>query len=212
MSLWDIFRSLSPLNFAWNYFDFLLYFLWFVYCLFLGFLRFVFCFVGLPTIISCFRMLNFRSHILLFSFSLTLLAFSFLFLYFLFFHHFPDVWFCAFRFCWVWLTVHLPYCSLLRIPRPARHPAAQVRPSPKYIQIAILEPKNRWLVEPSSGTVSITAPPLAWQNVCFIHSSRPPTIYVLVSFNDWLFTATLTDRFLSWWGAEVGRCTPCFVV
>ena len=135
--------------------------------------------------------------------------FSFIFY---FFHHFPDVWFCAFRFCWVWLTVHLPYCSLLRIPRPARHPAAQVRPSPKYIQIAILEPKNRWLVEPSSGTVSITAPPLAWQNVCFIHSSRPPTIYVLVSFNDWLFTATLTDRFLSWWGAEVGRCTPCFVV
>ena len=135
--------------------------------------------------------------------------FSFIFY---FFHHFPDVWFCAFRFCWVWLTVHLTYCSLLRIPRPARHPAAQVRPSPKYIQIAILEPKNRWLVEPSSGTVSITAPPLAWQNVCFIHSSRPPTIYVLISFNDWLFTATLTDRFLSWWGAEVGRCTPCFVV
>ena len=135
--------------------------------------------------------------------------FSFIFF---FFYHFPDVWFCAFRFCWVWLTVHPPYCSLLRIPRPARHPAAQVWPSPKYIQIAIPEPKNRWLVEPSSGIVSITAPPLAWHHVCFIHSSRPPTIYVLVSFNDWLFTATLTDRFLSWWGAEVGLCTPCFVV
>ena len=82
--------------------------------------------------------------------------FSFIFYFFTIFQMSGSVLFGFAGYDWP-STCRTAHCSGSLVQHAIQLPRCDHRPSTS--KIAILVPKNRWLVEPSSGTVSITAPP-----------------------------------------------------